>query len=216
MDRALSGREEREVTVEYQPEFKHNAFLKQGRAPSSRKPKRPFSVVKFWVSKSLRNLSSRAKVSKGFEKRSFSFNGMVINNTVYGASPGIFDDKMESFLGKSEEMGDKNEGECENECGVEGFRDEHREETGESSSSSDFLASEVTVNDEHSSSEDSSSPPSMVWPIQKNEESNFASSSVCQDLEKPHSDKRKLEKQGSSLPGTNSEEIPLALLTLYA
>lgn len=199
MDRALSCREGKEGTVEnYQQEFKNNALLLK-RSSSLRKTKQRFSAVRVWVSKSLRSFSSsRGKGSNGFEAKSFHFNGVVINNSVYGASPGLFDEKMESFLGKDDnrEMGDKK---SESEREIEGFGDGNGESS--SSSSSDFLASEVTGNDEQSSSseEDSSSPPSMVWPVQKNED--FVSSSASEEVKKPHSDKRKLEKQGSSLPG---------------
>ncbi|KAH0736975.1 hypothetical protein KY290_035680 [Solanum tuberosum] len=78
----------------------------------------------------------------------------------------------------------------ENDIKIESFV---YEEVGiESSLSSDFLVSEGTVNDEeHSSSEDSYSPSSIVWHVQKNASS--------QGVEKPHVDKRKLEKQGSCL-----------------
>lgn len=214
MDRALSSREGKEGTVENQQELKNNALLK--RSSSLRKAK-PFSAaVRVWVSKSLRSFSSsRGKGSNGCEKRSFHFNGVVINNSVYCASPGLFDEKMESFLGKENQgMGDKSEENCENEREVEGFRDGNGEEPGESSSSSssDFLASEVTGNDEQSSSEDSSSPPSMVWPVQKNED--FASSSASEEAKKPHSDKRKLEKQGSSLPDIEMMKERFAKLLL--
>lgn len=200
MDRALSSREGKEGTVEnYQLEFKNNALLLK-RSSSLRKTKQRFSAVRVWVSKSLRSFSSsRGKGSNGLEGESFHFNGVVINNSVYGASPGLFDEKMESFLGKEDnrEMGNQKSG---NEREIEGFGDGNAEESS-SSSSSDFLASEVTGNDEQSSSseEDSTSPPSMVWPVQKNED--VASSSASEEVKKPHSDKRKLEKQGSSLPG---------------
>lgn len=77
------------------------------------------------------------------------------------------------------------------------------EECRESSSSSDFLVSEATINEEHShsSSEDSSSPPSMSWPVQKSGLPHCSSSDVSQVVEKPHLDGRKLVKQGSTLSG---------------
>lgn len=201
MDRALSFREGKEGTVEnYQLEFKNNALLLK-RSGSLRKTKQRFSAVRVWVSKSLRSFSSSGGKGSngGLGGESFHFNGVVINNSVYGASPGLFDEKMESFLGK-EDNGEMGNQKSENEREIEGFGDGNGEESS-SSSSSHFLASEVTENDEQScsSEEDSSSPPSMVWPVQKNED--VASSSASEEVKKPHSDKRKLEKQGSSLPG---------------
>uniref|UniRef100_M0ZQ30 Rop guanine nucleotide exchange factor n=1 Tax=Solanum tuberosum TaxID=4113 RepID=M0ZQ30_SOLTU len=78
----------------------------------------------------------------------------------------------------------------ENDIKIESFV--YEEEGIESSLSSDFLVSEGTVNDEeNSSSENSYSPPSIVWHVQKNASS--------EEVEKPHVDKRKLEKQGSCL-----------------
>lgn len=197
MDRTLSSQEEKEANVQYQSQLKHYAFLKQSRS-SSRK-KNPFFLLKYWASKSLRNLHVRPKMSSGFGSERFHFNGMVVNNSAYCASPCSSEENMESLLEKREGMGDKNDEIGNNDrVGVE----VNAEESGESSSSSCFLASEITVNDEEqSSTEDSSSPPSMVWPIKKDEQPHYASSHVSGDAEKPHSDSRKLEKQGSSLSG---------------
>ncbi|CAI9774600.1 unnamed protein product [Fraxinus pennsylvanica] len=57
----------------------------------------------------------------------------------------------------------------ENRSKIGAFLDLNEEEIRENSSSSDFLASEITRNDENGSSEDSSSPRSMGWLMQKNE-----------------------------------------------
>lgn len=78
------------------------------------------------------------------------------------------------------------------------FLDDKMEVLYESSLSSDFLVSEGTVNDdeEQSSSEDSCSTPSIVWHIKRNEVQHC---DVSEEVEKPHVDNRKLEKQGSCL-----------------
>ncbi|XP_059305494.1 rop guanine nucleotide exchange factor 7-like [Lycium ferocissimum] len=71
---------------------------------------------------------------------------------------------------------------------------------------SDFLDDKMEVlsnksesfaysNDENSSSEDSYSPPSIIWHIKENEVQHCDNSEV----EKPHVEKKKLEKQGSCL-----------------
>lgn len=119
---------------------------------------------------------------------------MVVNNSVYCASPCFLEAEMEGIVEENkvlpEEIG-------------EGFVGVIEEECRESSSSSDFLVSEATVNEEHShsSSEDSSSPPSMSWPVQKPDLPHCSSSDVSQGGEKPHLDERKLVKQGSTLSG---------------
>ncbi|KAL3536453.1 hypothetical protein ACH5RR_004914 [Cinchona calisaya] len=208
MDRTLSGQEEKVANVQYQPQLRHSAFLKQPR--KSLRKSNPFSLLRFWASKSLRNLYSRPKMSSRFGSERFHFNGMVVNNSVYCASPCSPVEKMESLLEKREGMGQKHNGFCENDRVVA------VEESGESSSSSGFLASEITVNDEEqSSTEDSSSPPSMVWAIQKDDEPpDYASSHVSEDAEKPHSDTRKLEKHGSSLSETEMMKERFAKLLL--
>ncbi|XP_027071160.1 rop guanine nucleotide exchange factor 7 isoform X1 [Coffea arabica] len=205
MDRALSSQEEKEANVRYQPQLKHYAFLKQS-TRSSRK-KNPFFLLKYWASKTLSNLHVRPKMSSSFRSERFHFNGMVVNNSVYCASPCSSEGKMDSSPEKREEMGNGNYGFCDNDrIAVE--------ESGESSSSSCFLASEVTLNDEEHSTEDSSSPPSMIWPIQKDEPPHYASSHVSEDAHKPHSDTRKLEKQGSSLSETEMMKERFAKLLL--
>ncbi|KAL3531758.1 hypothetical protein ACH5RR_005279 [Cinchona calisaya] len=204
MDTTLPSQEEKEVNVQ----LKHYVFLKQPSRKSSRKSN-PLSLLKYWASKSLKNFYGRRKMSSGIGSEWFHFNGMVVNNSIYCASPcSSSEDKMESLLEKMEEMGDKNGGFCDNvRVGVES--------SGESSLSSGFLASEITVNDaEQSITVDSSSPPSMVSPIQKDEPPHYTSSHISQDAEKPHSDTRKLEKLGSSLPETEMMKERFAKLLL--
>lgn len=106
-------------------------------------------------------------------------------------------------------MGDKN---YENELQIEEFVDG----SGENSSKSDFLVSEVTVNDENSSSEDSSSPTSTLWPIQKKQVPQFASSRVSdEDVKKLHLDNHKLKKKRSSLTGNGLTFFYLPLYLFY-
>lgn len=133
----------------------------------------PFSFLAFWVSKSASRLCCRAKVSNGFCFRRVQFDGMVVNNSLYCASPWSLDAVMEALIEESGVLEETN--------------DLIGEECGDSNSSSDLLVSETTVNGEehsHSSSDDSSSLSSMGWPVPKSD--------------KPHLDDRKLEKQGPS------------------
>lgn len=166
---------EKDVPLQFQPQLKH--FIPINTCKNS-KNCTLFSVFKFRVCKSFKNLYHKAKVSNGSKR--FDFDGVLVENSVF------LDDKMEVLTEKSD--------------GTEGFSEENDikiesfvyEEGIESSLSSDFLVSEGTVNDEeHSSSEDSCSPLSIVWHIQKNGNS--------EEVEKPHVDNRKLEKQGSCL-----------------
>ncbi|XP_059667870.1 rop guanine nucleotide exchange factor 7-like [Cornus florida] len=201
MDSALSNQGQRQHHQQNHQQLK--LCLPLVNLKSSNNPN-PFSLLSFWVLKSLRSLYSRARVSNGYCFRRLHFTGMVVNNTVYCASPCLIEAKMEGLVEKREEMEERQDGFSENGHEIEDFVGEIEEEAGECSSSSDFLASEATVNEEqsHSSSEDSSSPPSMGWPIQKTEVPHCASSDVSEEVEKPQRDDRKLEKQGSSMPET--------------
>ncbi|KAL0344506.1 UNVERIFIED_CONTAM: Rop guanine nucleotide exchange factor 7 [Sesamum radiatum] len=120
----------------------------------------------------------------------FDFDGMVVNNSVYCDSLSLPEAKMEELVTDSEVVEEENEGSCENESEVG---------NGESSPNSDFLASEITLNDGNSSSEDSSSPPPMGWPMQKDKVPHGVGSEVSAKVDNLRSDKRKLEKQGSIL-----------------
>ncbi|XP_052175046.1 rop guanine nucleotide exchange factor 7-like [Diospyros lotus] len=123
----------------------------------------------------------------------------VVNNSVYCASPSP---ATEAKVETNRDLEENKDEICTHR--FEGFVGEIEEEGRESSSSSDFLVSEATVNEEHShsSSEVSSSPPSMGWPVQKPELPHCARSAASEDSEKQHLDGRKLEKQGSSMPET--------------
>ncbi|KAJ8570866.1 hypothetical protein K7X08_037838 [Anisodus acutangulus] len=162
----------------FQPQLKH--FIPLDTCTRSKKENH-FSVLKFKVSKSIKNLYKKAKDSKGFGSKRFDFDGIVMTNSIYCASPGFLDDKMEENAGKIESLV------CLS------------EEIGrESSSSSCFLVS----NEEQSGSEDSCSPSSIAWHIQEDEvEQHCAKSDVSEEVEKPCyvDNKRKLEKQGSCL-----------------
>ncbi|KAH7866794.1 hypothetical protein Vadar_025100 [Vaccinium darrowii] len=192
MDRALSFPEERELIQQnHQQNLKLCLpFLKLRTSNNEN----PFWVFAFRVSKSLRNLCCRVKVSNGFCFRRLQFKGMVVNNSVYCASPCFIGAEMEGIVEENDVF---EEGKGEGFVGL-------IEECRESSSSSDFLVSEATINEEHShsSSEDSSSPPSMSWPVQKSGLPHCSSSDDSQVVEKPHLDGRKLVKQGSTLSET--------------
>ncbi|KAL2509600.1 Rop guanine nucleotide exchange factor 7 [Forsythia ovata] len=194
MDRALSN--EREGTLQYRPKLKPFSLLKQ---TTNSRNSNPFSTLSFWASKSVKILKYRAKVANGFSSKRFHFDGMVVNNSVYCASPSHLEATMEGLVMDSEVVEEGNVGFCGNGSKSGAFVDLNEEESRESSSSSDFLASEITRNDDNSSSEDSSSPPSMGWLMQKNEMPYCVKSDVSEEVEKPHLDNRKLEKQGSSL-----------------
>lgn len=178
MDRALSLQEERQDNNQT-----HQPVLK----PIGSNNSNPFSVLTLWVAKSLKNMCSKAKDSNGFT-------GMIVNNSLYCASPYFLEAKMD---GLSQGMDEMKEGFNVN----DGFVDGVEEDCRESSSGSDFLASEATVNEEHSSSEGFSSPPSMRWPVHNTEIPHCSSSYVSEELEKPKLDNKKLEKQGSSFSG---------------
>ncbi|XP_015055963.1 rop guanine nucleotide exchange factor 7-like isoform X2 [Solanum pennellii] len=182
MDRLESYKDKRR---EFQPQLKH--FIQLDPCVSSKKENH-FSVLKFKVSKSIKNLYQKAKVSKSFGSKRFDFDGIVMTNSVYSASS--LDDKMEVLSDKSDGA----------ERVMEGYGESLDEKIGiESSSSSVFLVSEENVNEENSGSEDSCSPSSIVWHIQDDEVQHCANSDVSEEVEKPFVDKRKLEKQGSCL-----------------
>lgn len=146
-----------------------------------------------WVSKSANFLKNKAKNSR----RKFRFDAMLVNNSVYCASPNNLEEaEMEAPV-------NEDQGICENELKSGHLSDLIEEESGESSSTSEFLASEVTLNCENSSSEDSSSSPSMGCPVRQDNVRHCSCSEVSDEVEKPHLDQRKLDKQGSSLSGTN-------------
>ncbi|KAL0333248.1 UNVERIFIED_CONTAM: Rop guanine nucleotide exchange factor 7 [Sesamum angustifolium] len=176
MDRALS-----EVIVPKHPIIPRNS--------------NPSSAFSLWFSKSVKFLKNRATMPSKISSKRFDFDGMVVNNSVYCDSLSLPVAKMEALVTDSEVVEEENEGSCENESEVG---------NGESSPSSDFLASEITLNDGNSSSEDSSSPPPMGWPMQKDKVPHCVGSEVSAKVDKPHSNKGKLEKQGSILSGPDS------------
>ncbi|KAH0722952.1 hypothetical protein KY289_005996 [Solanum tuberosum] len=195
MDRLESHQDKRrDFSLEFQPQLKH--FIQLDPCVSSKKENH-FSVLKFKVSKSIKNLYQKAKVSKGFGSKRFDFDGIVMTNSVYcGSSPGFLDDKMEVLSDKSDGAEGVMEGYGENAGKIESLD----EKIGiESSSSSGFLVSEENVNEENSVSEDSCSPSSIAWHIQDDEVQHCANSDVSEEVEKPFVDKRKLDKQGSCL-----------------
>ncbi|KAK4478518.1 hypothetical protein RD792_013995 [Penstemon davidsonii] len=140
--------------------------LKQLSIPRNSNPSSAFS---FWVSKSVKFLKDKAKVPNRVSSKRFNFDGMVVNNSVYCASPNHLESKMETLVIENEIFEGEKEVYSENETKVGSFIDLTEDEIGESSSSSNFLASEINLNDENSSScaDSSSSPPSMNWPLEK-------------------------------------------------
>lgn len=143
--------------------------------PKSSNLSKPFSLVTLWVAKSLKNLGSKGKDLDGFKSN------VVVNNSVYCSSPYCLEEySMEGFVEKSGVLDEKKDGFLGNECGVE--------ECEESSSGS--------VNEEHSSSEGFSSPPSLRWNVVDD-----GSNDVSRELERPKLDDQKLEKQVSTFSG---------------
>ncbi|PHT70461.1 hypothetical protein T459_25565 [Capsicum annuum] len=93
MDRPVSHKDKNtEVSLEFQPQLKH--FIPLDSCTKSKKENH-FSVLKFKVSKSFKNLYRKAKVSNGSGSKRFEFDGIVMTNSVYCGSPGFLDDKME-------------------------------------------------------------------------------------------------------------------------
>ncbi|KAJ6331609.1 hypothetical protein OIU76_010066 [Salix suchowensis] len=181
----------------------------------------PFSLLGFWVSKSLRTLYCKARFSDGLCLEKLQFNGTVASNSVLCASPGVVlkeeeEAEMEGSIEKNNRERDTNFGEKKG--GVQTFGDLIEDKCRESSSSSDFLTSEATGNEEHShssSEEDSSSPPTMGWPVQNDEARDCTSTDgATDDEEKSHFDDRKLEKQGSSISETEMMKERLSKLLL--
>ncbi|KAG2690696.1 hypothetical protein I3760_09G201200 [Carya illinoinensis] len=125
---------------------------------------------------------------------------MVVNNSVFCASPS-FVEEGEAVM---EGLNEKNEGRTErckdNGVQVETFGYLIEEERRESSSSSDFLTSETTGHEEQShSSSESSSPPLLGWPIQKAKVPDCTNTNGTEDEKNPHLGDRIFEKQGSEI-----------------
>ncbi|CAK7342748.1 unnamed protein product [Dovyalis caffra] len=213
MDRAFSHQKERETAHQQQEQHYQLKLCVPVlvKLRSSNNNLNPFSLLGFWVSKSLRNLHCKARFSNGFCLKRLQFNGMVVNNSVFCDSPGVVlkeeRGEMETLIENNNEghtEKDTNFGEKKGE--LQTFGDLIEDKGRESSSSSDFLTSETTGHEEqsHSSSEeDSSSPPTMGWPVQKDEAPDCTSTNgETDDGEKSHLDDRKLEKQGSSISET--------------
>lgn len=162
----------------------------------------PLSLFGFWVSKSVRKLRYRGRVSNGV--------CLVVNNSVYCASPRDLEEEkvaMEGLIDKGENFEEKNDGVGKNGGKVEKFVDLVEEKGCESSESSEFLTSETTTGhgeeQSRSSSEDSASPSSVGWSVQGKDGAQECVSPNCGkeigDAEKPLSDVRKLEKQRSRI-----------------
>ncbi|KAF5471604.1 hypothetical protein F2P56_008383 [Juglans regia] len=200
MDTAFNHQQERQGTQQQNQHLKLCLPLGRFRSFDNRNP---FCVIRFWVSKSLRNLYRRVCFSKGFCLRGLRYNGMVVNNSVFCASSGL----VEEGKAVMEVLTENNEGiEEGNEQCKENVSQDHalaylvEEELRESSSSSDIFSSETTGHEKQShSSSESSSPTSLGWPIQKAEVSFFTSTNGNEAEGKPQSGDRVFEKQGSEI-----------------
>ncbi|CAB4284621.1 unnamed protein product [Prunus armeniaca] len=207
MDRAFTHQEERERTQQLQnqqlklclPFVRFRGFNNHN----------PFSIFGFWASKFLRNLHCRARISNSCCLGRLQYNGMVVNNSAFCESPGFIKEgkaAMEGLVERNEGIieGKREDfGECLGQVGT--FGDLIEEKGRESSSSSEFLTSETTGHEEHShssSDEETSSAPSLGWPIQKAEASDCTSQNGSEAAERTHLDDRNLEKQGSTISET--------------
>jgi predicted RNase H-like HicB family nuclease len=216
MEGAFNHQQEREGTKQQQQhQHQLKLCLPLVSLRSFDNPK-PFCILGYWLSKSLRNFYYKVRLSKGSCLRRLQYNGMVVNNSVFCDLPGVIEEGkgvMEVLIEKKEGIENKNE-RCKQNGRVEmeTFAALIEEARRQSSSSSDFLNSETTGHEEQShSSSESSSPPSVGWPIQKAEVPDCTSSNGNEDEEKPHLDDRKLEKQGSTISGFNPSSLSLSL-----
>ncbi|KAL2336528.1 hypothetical protein Fmac_010974 [Flemingia macrophylla] len=206
MDSTFTQQEVREQTQQ-QHHQKHCAPLVRLRR-STNSPN-PFSILVFWVSKSLRSLCFSVQLSQGFCLRRIQYHGMVINTSVIHASSSGFLGEgkaaaaMEGLsLPEKSEIVEENRG-IESGGKRETFANLIEEKGRESSFSSEFLSSETT-HEEHSRSsteEDSSSPHSVRWPVQEIAASDCASPHGSEDGEKKHLvlENKEFEKQVSTL-----------------
>ncbi|KAF9665129.1 hypothetical protein SADUNF_Sadunf16G0090000 [Salix dunnii] len=219
MDRAFTHQKERETA--HQQEEQHCHYRLKLCVPvlvkiRSSNNLKSFSLLGFWVSKSLRNLYCKARFSNGFCLKRLQFNGMLVNNSAFCDSPGMVlkeeKGEMEGLIEKSNECNREKDTNFDEKKGeVQTFGDLIENKGRESSSSSEFLTSENTGHEEHShssSEEESSSPRTLDWPVQKDEAFDCTSTNgATDDGEKSNLDDRKLEKQGSSISGVIETEM---------
>ncbi|KAG8376035.1 hypothetical protein BUALT_Bualt09G0021800 [Buddleja alternifolia] len=117
---------------------------------------------------------------------------LVVNNSVYYDSSNFLEVTIAVLVNDSEILKEKEK--------VDKFMGLDEEESGKSNSSSNFLVSKVTLNDESSNFVNSSSPPSTNWIMQKYALPDCVSFEVYEEVAKSYLDKNELEKQGSYLP----------------
>ncbi|KAJ8899710.1 hypothetical protein K2173_019409 [Erythroxylum novogranatense] len=165
-----------------------------------------FALWGLWVSKSLRYLRDKARLPNGLRLKGLEFHGMVVNNSVFHDSPGFLEEEVEveNLMESTNAITDQKDASFDHNVGEMQTSGDLIEGKGrERSSSSDILTSEATLREEHShisSEEDSSSPPSLGWPIQKEESPNCTGKNgATSSGEKPHLDEMKLQKQVSSI-----------------
>ncbi|TKY65953.1 Rop guanine nucleotide exchange factor 7 [Spatholobus suberectus] len=223
MDSTFTQQEVREQTQQQQQHhLKHCAPLVGLRRSTN---PNPFSILVFWVSKSLRSLCFRVQLSQGFCLRRIQYHGTVINTSVfYASSSGFLGEGKAAAAMEGLSLAEKNKSEVveeskgsENGGKRETFADLIEEKGRESSFSSEFLSSETT-HEEHSrsSTEDSSSPPSVGWPVQEIAASECASPHGSEDGEKKHLvlENKEFEKQVSDLPAIEMMKERFAKLLL--
>ncbi|KAK7256811.1 hypothetical protein RIF29_30318 [Crotalaria pallida] len=213
MDITYNNTQQEQREQQQTPQQQQQLNLKQHCAPLVRLRRsnnlNPLSILVLWVSKSLRSLCFRVQLSQGFCLRRIQYHGggMVIDNTVLYASSGFLEqgeeaDSMEGLdLVESNEVVEECKGR-ENGVKKESFADLIEEKgCDESSSSCELLSSETNGNEEHSqsSTEDSSSPASIGWPVQKTAASNCTSPHGNEDSGKKHLENKEFEKKVSVL-----------------
>ncbi|KAG5037692.1 Rop guanine nucleotide exchange factor 7 [Glycine soja] len=228
MDSTFTQQEVREQTQQHQHQKKHCGPLVRLSRRSTNP--NPFSILVFWVSKSLRSLCFRVQLSQqGFCLRRIQYHhGMVINTPVLHASSSSSEEEEEgkashaameglSLAEKSTEAVEESNKGIENGSKRETFADLIEEKGRESSFSSEFLSSETT-HGEHSrsSTEDSSSSPSVGWPVQEIAASDCASPHGSEDGEKKHLvlENKEFEKRVSALPEVEMMKERFAKLLL--
>uniref|UniRef100_A0A2P2IPM7 Rop guanine nucleotide exchange factor 7-like n=2 Tax=Rhizophora mucronata TaxID=61149 RepID=A0A2P2IPM7_RHIMU len=208
MDTAFTHQEERELT--HQKEQSHYQLKLCVPLPRFRSLNNltPFSIRGRWVSKSLKKLYNKTRLSNVLCLKRLHFHGMVVNNSAFCDSPGFREEEKAATMEDSIEndnagIEEKNKTFDGNGGELQSVGELIEDNERESSSSSEFLTSEATGPEEqsHSSSEeDLSSPPQLGWPVKKDEEPDCASSNdAIKDERKPHLGDGKLAKQGSSI-----------------
>lgn len=175
-------------------------FLKPGSLDNSN----PFSNFRFWVSKSFKNLNCKGAFSSGFGLKRLECNVSVVNTPVNCSSPGKATMEHVNVIEENEAHEEvKHQVFSENERRIETFAKLIEEKGRESTSSSYFSTYETTGHEQHNhtNSEESSSPTTLDWPVQKAETPDCNSVDGIENEKKLVMEEREKEKQGSNLSG---------------